>query len=303
MGPTAAGKTATVMALAEKFAVDVVSVDSALVYRGMDIGTAKPSLDEQARVPHRLIDILEPHEVYSAGAFCRDAAEAITEICAAGRLPILAGGTMLYFQALQQGLAQLPSADPELRAEIDARAAQSGWPAVHAELAQLDPVSAERIRPNDAQRIQRAVEVCLLSGEQLSVLQEQTNPALRADYLNIGLIPSDRSALHRRIEQRFAAMLAAGFVAEVERIAALPGVSAASPALRAVGYRQVLQYLNGELTLDEAVARAVIATRQLAKRQMTWLRSWPDLHVIDGLNGDSAECVERLVGKWLSAEH
>ncbi len=303
MGPTAAGKTETVMALAEKFAIDVVSVDSALVYRGMDIGTAKPSADEQARVPHRLIDMLEPHEVYSAGAFCRDAADAIAEISAAGRLPVLAGGTMLYFQALQQGLAKLPSADPALRAEIDARAAQAGWPAVHAELAQLDPASAARIRPNDAQRIQRAVEVCLLSGEPLSVLQQQSDPALQADYLNIGLIPSDRSALHRRIEKRFAAMLEAGFVAEVERIAALPGVRTDSPSLRAVGYRQVMQYLLGELSLDEAAARAVIATRQLAKRQMTWLRSWPDLHVIDSLNGDSAGRVEQRVREWLSSDH
>jgi tRNA dimethylallyltransferase len=266
----------------------------------MDIGTAKPSRDEQLKVPHRLIDMLEPHQVYSAGAFCRDAAEAITEICAADRLPVLAGGSMLYFQALQRGLAQLPSADPAVRTEIDARAAQAGWPAMHAELEQLDPVSAARIRPNDSQRIQRAMEVCLLSGERLSALQERTDPVLQVDYLNIGLIPSDRTLLHGRIEARFKAMLDAGLVAEVERIAAAQGVSADSPSLRAVGYRQVLQHLRGELTLDEAIARAVIATRQLAKRQMTWLRSWPDLHVIDSLDGNSSEQVEQLVGNWLS---
>ncbi len=298
MGPTAAGKTRTVMELAERFAIDVISVDSALVYRGMDIGTAKPSPAELRRVPHRLIDICAPHEAYSAGAFCRDVAALLPGSCAAGRLPVLAGGTMLYFQALQQGLADLPAADPKLRAELDSRAAEHGWPALHAELQQLDAATAARLRPNDAQRIQRALEVCLLAGEPMSVLQQQTRPPVRAEYLNIGLLPADRAVLHARIEARLEAMLAGGLIDEVARIAGLPGVTDASPALRAVGYRQFLPHVRGEISREEAFAKAVVATRRLAKRQMTWLRSWPDLHVVDSLNADCGEQVANLIREW-----
>lgn len=302
MGPTAAGKTAVAMELAERFPVEVISVDSALVYRGMDIGTAKPSADELARVPHRLIDILEPHEVYSAGAFCRDAVAQMQEITAAGRVPVLAGGTMLYFQALQQGLAELPAADDELRTAIDARAAELGWPALHAELAQLDPVTAERLKPTDAQRIQRALEVCRLAGEPLSALQAQTTPLVQAEYLNIGLLPSDRAQLHARIEQRLDVMFAQGFVAEVERLLTLPGMTAEVPALRAVGYRQVLPYLAGECDLQESHDKALVATRRLAKRQMTWLRGWPGLREIDCLDSRCAERAAELVGEWLARQ-
>ncbi len=301
MGPTAAGKTSVVMELACHRDIDVISVDSAQVYRGMDIGTAKASVEEQAAVPHKLIDIREPDEVYSAGAFCRDAAAAIEAANDAGRLPVLVGGTMLYFQALQKGLAELPEADQNLREELNARAEREGWPALHAELARLDPPAAERIRPGDAQRIQRALEVCLLSGERMSELQQQTAPALRADYLNIALLPSERAELHERIGTRFNLMMQQGLLDEVRRIAALPGVTPDSPSMRAVGYRQLLLHLCGELSLDEAVDKAVVATRRLAKRQMTWLRSWPELKVIDGLSSDCLPQVTALVDQWLQS--
>lgn len=299
MGPTAAGKTAAVMELAAHRDIDVISVDSAQIYRGMDIGTAKASREEQAEVPHRLIDLLEPDGVYSAGAFCRDASAAIETATEAGRLPVLAGGTMLYFKALQEGLADLPEADLQLRQELDSRAEREGWPTLHAELAELDPQAAERIRPHDSQRIQRALEVCLLSGERLSDLQQQTAPPLQAEFLNIGLVPADRAELHRRIRLRFDSMMQQGLLDEVRQIAALPGVNQDSPSMRTVGYRQLLQHLRGELSLDEAVEKAVVATRQLAKRQMTWLRSWPQLQVIDSLGGDNTAQVVSLVDQWV----
>lgn len=299
MGPTAAGKTSAALALADEFPIEIISVDSALVYRGMNIGTAKPSAQELAAVAHRLIDTLEPHEVYSAGAFCRDAVAALREISAAGRVPVLVGGTMLYFQALQQGLADLPQADPDLRAAIDRRAQDEGWPALHAELARLDPETAAKLEPNDAQRIQRALEVCRLSGEPLSRLQQQTAPLVSADYLNIGLLPSDRAQLHARIRSRLLQMVADGFVDEVASVAALPGVTADSPALRAVGYRQFLPHVAGEISREDALAKAVVATRRLAKRQMTWLRGWPGLHEIDCLAPDCATQVKMRVREWL----
>lgn len=299
MGPTAAGKTAAAFALAEHHDIEIISVDSAMVYRGMDIGTAKPSAEERGRLPHRLVDIVDPDDVYSAGAFCRDAAQAIHEITAAGNLPVLVGGTMLYFQALQKGIAQLPGADPALREEIDARAAAEGWPALHAELARLDPETAACLKPMDSQRIQRALEVCLLAGEPLSALQASTAPVIKADWLNIGLLPADRQALHERIRARLETMVGGGFVDEVRRIAVLPGLNEQSPALRAVGYRQFLRYVNGEITEAEALEQAVVATRRLAKRQLTWLRSWPDLHVVDCLGEVCADEVGALVSRWL----
>ena len=299
MGPTAAGKTAAAFALAESHNVEVISVDSAMVYRGMDIGTAKPSPEERAELPHRLVDILDPADVYSAGAFCRDAAQAIREIAAAGNLPVLVGGTMLYFQALQNGLAQLPGADPAVREELDARAAAEGWPALHAELARLDPATASRLKPTDAQRIQRALEVCLLAGEPMSALQASTAPVIEADWLNIALLPGDRGGLHDRIRSRLELMVRAGFEEEVRRIAALPGLNEQSPALRAVGYRQFLRYVNGDISEAEALEQAVVATRRLAKRQLTWLRSWPDLHVVDCLGEHCAGEAEVLVSAWL----
>jgi len=299
MGPTAAGKTAAAFRLAEHYDVEVISVDSAMVYRSMDIGTAKPTAAERDRLPHRLVDILEPGNVYSAGQFCRDAAAAIREIVAAGRLPVLVGGTMLYFQALQQGLAELPQADPALRSELDARAAAEGWPALHAELAELDPVAAARLQPTDAQRIQRALEVCLLAGEPLTALQASTAPVITADWLNIGLVPRDRARLHARIRARLERMVQEGFADEVRRIAALPGLNADSPALRAVGYRQFLPFVRGETSEAEALEQAVVATRRLARRQLTWLRSWPGLQEVDSLDGGCDAAIRSLVCDWL----
>ncbi|MGI9291663.1 MAG: tRNA (adenosine(37)-N6)-dimethylallyltransferase MiaA, partial [Gammaproteobacteria bacterium] len=283
MGPTASGKTDIAIELSQQFPCNLISVDSAQVYRGMNIGAAKPAPEILALHPHRLIDIRDPTEQYSAGDFCRDAVTAIREITAKERVPLFVGGTMLYFQALQKGLADLPEADPELRARLDKRALAEGWPMLHTELAELDPQTAERLRPTDAQRIQRALEVCIISGEPMSTLLAQTLPPAQVEYLNIALIPSDRSVLHHRIEARFERMLAEGLQTEVEGLLEMPGLDADSPALRAVGYRQLVGAITGGMTMAEAREKAVIATRRLAKRQLTWLRSWPDLHAVDSL--------------------
>jgi tRNA dimethylallyltransferase len=299
MGPTASGKTDVALALSQKFPVELINVDSAQVYRGMGIGAAKPLPEVLAAHPHRLIDICDPWEHYSAGRFCRDAVAAMEEIRAANRIPLLVGGTMLYFQALERGLADLPEADPELRAQLDARAASEGWPALHAELNKLDPVTAARLNQTDAQRIQRALEVCLSAGEPMSELLAATAPPVQADYLNIALLPSDRSVLHARIEQRFDQMLAEDFEAEVRALLELPDMSAEMPSMRAVGYRQIARYVAGELTLDEAREQAIVATRRLAKRQLTWLRSWPDLHSVDCLSPDCGASVSGIVDTWL----
>jgi tRNA dimethylallyltransferase len=301
MGPTASGKTGIAIELTRKFSFDLISVDSAQVYRDLDIGTAKPLPDVLQQAPHRLIDIREPWESYSAGEFCNDAVAAMREITAAGRIPLLVGGTMLYFQALQQGLADLPTADPDLRNTLDRRAAEEGWPALHAELRELDPVIAERLQPGDAQRIQRALEVCLLTGERMSELQATTQPPVTAEYLNIGLLPSDRAALHARIAKRFTSMLDAGFVAEVKALHEQPEMDARKPAMRAVGYRQIWPHVGGATTLDEATEQAIIATRRLAKRQHTWLRSWPDLHAVDSLADDAMGQTESIVQAWLAS--
>ena len=298
MGPTAAGKTELALSLVKKFPLDIISVDSAQVYRCMDIGTAKPTADILHAAPHRLIDICDPDESYSAGAFARDAVAAMTEIVADGRTPLLVGGTMLYFQALQRGIAQLPGADHELRARLDARAAKEGWPALHAELALLDPPTAARLKPNDSQRIQRALEVCMLSGKKMSELHRSTAPPLAADYLNIALVPSDRKVLHERIAERFTRMLQEGFVDEMRSLLEMPGVSADSPAMRAVGYRQLWPYLQGASTLEACREQAVFATRRLAKRQLTWLRSWPEKQSVDSLAKDSASQVTKMVQQW-----
>jgi tRNA dimethylallyltransferase len=298
MGPTASGKTDVAIELRQEFPVELVSVDSAQVYRGMDIGTAKPPAEVLAAHPHRLIDICDPWEHYSAGRFCHDAVAAMEEITAANRIPLLVGGTMLYFQCLQRGLADLPEADPELRAQLDARAAREGWPALHAELSKLDPVTAARLNETDAQRIQRALEVCLSAGEPMSELLRTTAPPVRADYLNIALLPSDRSILHARIAQRVDRMLAEGFEAEVRALLDLPDMSPERPAMRAVGYRQIARYVAGELTLDEAREQAIVATRRLAKRQLTWLRSWPDMHSVDSLVPECGRIVSGIVDSW-----
>ena len=279
MGPTASGKTGLALELARTLPLEIVSVDSALVYRGMDIGTAKPSAALRAEIPHHLVDLLDPTEAYSAGRFRRDALEAMREIRARGRVPLLVGGTMLYFRALQRGLAELPPADPGLRTELDRAAAARGWPALHAELRQVDPEAAARIQPADSQRIQRALEVWRLTGRPLSELQaEGDNPLEGWRLLKLGLAPASRAGLHQAIAARFAEMMAAGFLQEVERLHARGDLHPGLPAIRAVGYRQLWAAVAGEAGVDEAVAAAVTATRRLAKRQMTWLRAETGLH-------------------------
>jgi len=276
MGPTASGKTDLALALADSLPCDIVSVDSALVYRGMDIGTAKPSPEMLARFPHRLIDIRDPSEEYSAARFRCDALAAMAEITAQGRIPLLVGGTMLYFRALQQGLSPLPEGDPRLRAELVERAQRDGAEAMHLWLAELDPEAAARIHPNDPQRVQRALEVCLLAGRSMTALwQTQMQPALAYRTIKLVRSPRQRDELHRRIARRFEAMLAAGFEDEVRLLWQRGDLNRDLPSMRCVGYRQMLQYLDGDYNFSQMSGRAVIATRQLAKRQYTWLRSEP----------------------------
>lgn len=276
MGPTASGKTDLALALADALPCDIVSVDSALVYRGMDIGTAKPSSEVLARVPHRLIDICDPSEAYSAARFRDDALAAMAEITAQGRIPLLVGGTMLYFRALQQGLSPLPESDPQLRGELAARAQRDGAEAMHRWLAELDPEAAARIHPNDPQRVQRAIEVSLIAGRSMTDLwQAQTQPALAYRTLKLVRSPRQRDELHQRIARRFEGMLAAGFEDEVRALWRRGDLTPDLPSMRCVGYRQMLQYLGGDYSFEQMSERTVIATRQLAKRQYTWLRSEP----------------------------
>ncbi len=284
-GPTAAGKTALALAIAARWPVEIVSVDSALVYRGMDIGTAKPSAAERAAVPHHLLDVLDPHDAYSAASFVADAGRLIDEIRARGRWPLLVGGTMMYFKALVDGLDALPPADPGVRAALDAEAAERGWPALHAELARVDPVTAARLQPGDSQRVQRALEVWRVAGVPLSSLHTRGGAAgagARRDGVLLSLEPDDRAWLHARIAQRFDAMLAAGFLDEVRRLRALrPPLHADLPSMRCVGYRQAWEALDDAnrsgrpVDLPTLRERGIAATRQLAKRQVTWLRSMP----------------------------
>ena len=301
LGPTASGKTAVALSLARRFPAEVVSVDSAQVYRGMDVGTAKPSAAERAQVPHHLIDIVEPTSAYSAGRFRDDALALIAAILARGRMPILAGGTMLYFRALTRGLAELPRADAAVRADLESRAAALGWPAMHAQLREVDAATAERLDPNDAQRIQRALEVHRLTGKSLSSLQAEPRaapPPVQA--LQLALEPSDRSVLHQRIGARFRQMLADGLLEELAALRRRMRLHAGLPSMRAVGYRQAWQTLEGvepEGTLEE---RGIAATRQLAKRQLTWMRAMEDVERFDCLRPDLAQAVgaraERFIG-------
>lgn len=289
MGPTASGKTALAMAVCERLPADLISVDSALVYRGMDIGTAKPDAAELARVPHRLIDIVDPDESYSAGQFRRDALAHIESICATGRTPVLAGGTMLYFRSLLDGIDALPDGDPQVRAELDGEAAEQGWPALHQRLQAIDPVAAERIHPNDAQRIQRALEVHRVSGRTLSSFQNKARPGLAQPVVKVALLPGDRARLHARIEARFDQMLEAGLVDEVRGLVARFKLGPEHPSLRAVGYRQIAGYLRGEVSLEQARLDAITATRRLARRQLTWLRKEPDLMVVDSDQNEATQ--------------
>ena len=286
MGPTASGKSALAAALAQHFPVEIVSVDSAQIYRGMDIGTAKPSVTERRSVPHHLIDIVDPTESYSAAQFRRDAVRLILEITARGRIPLLVGGTMLYFKALREGLSELPESDAALRARIDAEAAERGWPAMHAELAKIDASTAMRLKPNDAQRIQRALEIYRVTGKPMSQLLGRARSALPFRLLELALVPSDRAELHRRIESRFDAMLERGLVEELralrERHTLRPGL----PSMRCVGYRQAWQHLEGEFGRDELRDRGIFATRQLAKRQLTWMRAMKAVRSFDCLAED-----------------
>ena len=298
-GPTACGKTELALELAERVPLEIVSMDSAMVYRGLDIGTAKPSAAVRARVPHHLIDVVEPTDAYSAGRFARDAAAAVREIAAQGRLPLLVGGTLLYLRALREGLASLPRADATLRNELDAQASELGWPAMHARLRRVDPASAAWIAPTDRQRIQRALEVHALTGRPLSELQGSAAQGGGLEIATVALVPEDRAALATRIERRFDAMVEAGFVAEVQNLRGRGDLTEELPALRAVGYRQIWGHLEGAYDWQEARRRAIVATRQLAKRQLTWLRGdrvserWPA--ETPGLSSTFLARVERFV--------
>jgi tRNA dimethylallyltransferase len=280
-GPTGSGKSEWAMRLSEQWPVEIISVDSAQVFRTMDIGTAKPDMKARAAVTHHLLDILDPAQTYSAGQFAQDAAALIEQIRARGNIPLLVGGTMLYLRALRQGIAPLPRGCPEVREAIDAAATLRGWPAMHAELAELDPVAARRIHPNDAQRIQRALEVCRLTGRPLSELQEGRPVALQGPAPIWGLVPEPREVLHERLAERFNRMMAQGFLEEVRSLHGRGDLTADHPSMRAVGYRQLWEYCAGQCTLSEAVARSVAATRQLAKRQLTWLRGDPAVRIVD----------------------
>ena len=301
LGPTASGKTGLALELAARSPLDIISVDSAQVFRDMDIGTAKPDPATLTRFPHRLIDLITPEERYSAARFREDALREMAGITARGRVPLLVGGTMLYFKALREGLADLPQADAALRAEIDAAAAARGWPALHAELARLDPVSAARLKPTDAQRIQRALEVVRLGGKPLDTwFAAQTAAPLPYRVLALALLPHDRAVLHQRIAARFAQMLDAGLVEEVVSLRRKYQLHADLPAMRCVGYRQVWEMLEGCLPPSELLDRGVFATRQFAKRQLTWLRSFGGIEFIDPLEGGFNERGLRRVTEFLA---
>jgi tRNA dimethylallyltransferase len=294
MGPTASGKSALALELAARFAVEIVSVDSAQVYRGMDVGTAKPTREVRAAVPHHLIDVCDPTENYSAGRFRRDALRLVAEIRERGRVPLLVGGTMLYFRALTRGIAPLPEADAGVRARIDARARELGWPALHAELALRDPQAAARIRPADGQRIQRALEVIELTGRRLSELQKLAEPPPLA-FATFALQPFGREELYRRIDLRFLEMMKAGFLDEVRALRQRGDLRPDLPSLRAVGYRQLWAHLAGECELDAAIAAGQRATRNLAKRQLTWVNADPSVHWLRGLEDQELAPIQRAV--------
>ncbi|BBG60334.1 tRNA dimethylallyltransferase [Providencia rustigianii] len=281
MGPTASGKTALAIELRKHLPVEIISVDSALIYRGMDIGTAKPNEEELSQAPHRLIDILDPSQPYSAADFRRDALNAMDEITSQGKIPLLVGGTMLYFKALLEGLSPLPSASPEIRETIEQIAHEQGWGEIHRRLAEVDPVAAARIHPNDPQRLSRALEVYLISGQTLTEMTQTAGTELPYNVFQFAIEPQDRKILHERIERRFHLMLEAGFENEVRALYQRGDLHVDLPSIRCVGYRQMWSYLDGEIDYDEMVYRGICATRQLAKRQVTWLRGWDNVHRLD----------------------
>lgn len=301
MGPTATGKTGAAVHLHSKLPVEIISVDSALVFKDMNIGTAKPDAATLASAPHHLIDIIPPTEAYSAANFRSDALRLMAEITARGKIPLLVGGTMLYFKALSEGMSGLPQANPEVRARLDARAALIGWPAMHEKLALIDPVTAARLQPNDAQRIQRALEVFEITGENMSSLfKKQSSEALPYNVLKIALVPSDRSVLHQRIAARFDEMLKLGLVDEVKSLLSkYPSLTPESTSMRCVGYRQTLEHLNGDYDAAELHDRGIFATRQLAKRQLTWLRGMDDTVELDCLNPELNELVLTKIERFI----
>ena len=290
MGPTASGKTDLAIALRQQLPVEVISVDSALIYKDMDIGTAKPTPAELALAPHRLIDILDPKESYSAMNFREDALKEMAEISASGRIPLLVGGTMLYYKALLEGLSPLPSADPIIRAEIEEKAAKIGWAGMHQELLAIDPVAGARINPNDSQRINRALEVFYITGKTMTELTAEKGETLPYRLLQFAIAPQDRAILHERIALRFQKMMDLGFEEEVKRLFLREDLHIDLPSIRCVGYRQMWEYLQGDISLDEAIYKGICATRQLAKRQITWLRGWKDeITWLDSLNPEQAK--------------
>ncbi|WP_018650830.1 tRNA (adenosine(37)-N6)-dimethylallyltransferase MiaA [Actinobacillus capsulatus] len=301
MGPTASGKTDLAIALRQTLPVEVISVDSAMIYKGMDIGTAKPSKAELALAPHRLIDILDPLESYSAMNFREDALREMAEISESGHIPLLVGGTMLYYKALLEGLSPLPSADLDIRAEIEAKAAQIGWRGLHTELLKIDSVAGMRINPNDSQRINRALEVFYLTGKTMTELTAQSGETLPYDVFQFAIAPQDRQVLHHRIEQRFHKMMELGFQQEVEKLHVRGDLHKDLPSIRCVGYRQMWEHIDGDISLDEAVYKGICATRQLAKRQITWLRGWrSEIEWLDSLDPTSSKrkMVEKIEQKW-----
>ncbi len=302
MGPTASGKTNLAVKLVQQFPLEIISVDSAMVYRGMDIGTAKPTPDILRIAPHRLINIREPEQAYSAAHFRADALKEIEDILRHKKIPLLVGGTMMYFRALQQGLSDLPSANAEVRQALTEQADKEGWPALHIRLTEVDPLAAKRIHPHDSQRIQRALEVYQLTGKSLSAWQAESGEALsHYQIYNLAIAPNDRAVLHDRIALRFKQMLAEGFVDEVKQLWERGDLNLEMPAIRSVGYRQVWEYLQGNYSFEEMQERGIIATRQLAKRQLTWLRSWPDVTWFDSEASDVYEQVAAKVKNALSS--
>ena len=288
MGPTASGKTALAIKLRQKYPIELISVDSALIYKGMDIGTAKPSIEEQVLAPHRLIDILDPSASYSAADFCQDALREINAIVSEGKIPLLVGGTMLYYKALLNGLSPLPAANPKIRQQIEQQAQQHGWQALHQELVQIDPVAGSRIHANDPQRISRALEVYRISGKTLTQLTQTKGQIFPFCVKQFAIAPQQRAELHKRIELRFKTMLELGFEAEVKALYSRGDLHPDLPSIRCVGYRQIWEYLAGNCTREEAIFRGICATRQLAKRQITWLRSWDELTWLDSEDSTSS---------------
>ncbi len=300
-GPTASGKTDFAIRLREQLPMEIISVDSALVYRGMDIGTAKPDVETLKRAPHRLIDIRDPEDNYSAGDFVRDAEVEMNDIRASGRIPLLVGGTMMYFRSLTEGIAELPEADPEVRANLDTDAAAVGWPAMHEKLREIDPGAAARINPNDSQRIQRALEVYEISGRTISDWQAiDGRPGPDHSYLKLALVPGSRSVLHGRIGARLQSMFEQGFIEEVATLRQRSGLSSQNSSMRAVGYRQIWSHLDGEYDRPTAEDKALAATRQLAKRQLTWLRSDEQLNCFDPLEDKAFDAISAFLDKHLN---